>query len=309
MYDYLMNNINEILNSFILQSKTDDLKWSSYPKEYLDLNMKVSFGQGVPARVSWISFLAPEMQTSNGFYPVYLFYKKENKLILAYGISETAEYPQTWPDEVVNNNKKINEHIDNPARYGESFLFKSYAPNINSNKVEFVNDDNQKLSNEIIENDLKQIINSYKKFVSMEIKNESSPISQGVFYLEKQLEDFIIENWDRTEFGKKYDLIEEEGRVISQQYPTSIGKIDILAKDKKTKNYVVIELKKNQTSDDTIGQLSRYMGWVKKELKDDNVKGIIVAGKFDEKLKYAKTMLPNSEAFLYEVDFKIKEYK
>ena len=35
------------------------------------------------------------------------------------------------------------------------FSFKSYAPNINSNKVEFVNDDNQKLSNEI-ENDLKQ---------------------------------------------------------------------------------------------------------------------------------------------------------
>ena len=304
-----MNNINEILNSFILQSKTDNLKWSSYPKEYLDLNMKVSFGQGVPARVSWISFLAPEMQTSNGFYPVYLFYKKENKLILAYGISETAEYPQTWPDEVVNNNKKINEYIDNPARYGDSFLFKSYVPSINSNKVEFVNDDNQKLSNDIIENDLKYIINSYKKFVSMEIKNESSPISQGVFYLEKQLEDFIIENWDRTEFGKKYDLILEEGKVISQQYPTSIGRIDILATDKKTKNYVVIELKKNQTSDDTIGQLSRYMGWVKQELKDDNVKGIIVAGKFDEKLKYAKTMLPNSEAFLYEVDFKIKEYK
>ena len=77
-----MNNIGEILNSFIQQSKTDNLKWSTYPKEYLDLNMKVSFGQGVPARVSWISFLAPEMQTSNGFYPVYLFYKKENKLIV-----------------------------------------------------------------------------------------------------------------------------------------------------------------------------------------------------------------------------------
>ena len=100
-----MEKVNEILNSFIQQSKTDNLKWSAYPKEYLDLNMKVSFGQGVPARVSWISFLAPEMQTSNGFYPVYLFYKKENKLVLAYGISETSEYPQTWPDEVVNNHK------------------------------------------------------------------------------------------------------------------------------------------------------------------------------------------------------------
>ncbi len=304
-----MNNLKEILSEFVLQSQTDNLKWSAYPKEYLDLNMKVSFGQGVPARVSWISFLAPEMQTSNGFYPVYLFYKKENKLILAYGISETSEYPQTWPSEVVNNYKKINEHIENPPRYGDSFLYKSYVPKVNSNNVEFNNEDSQKISNEDLDKDLKFIINSYKKFVSMEIKNESSPISQGLFYMEKQLEDFIIANWENTEFGKKYDLIEEEGRIISQQYPTSIGKIDILAKDKKTKSYVVIELKKNQTSDDTVGQLSRYMGWVKEELKDDNVKGIIVAGKFDEKLKYAKTMLQNSEAFLYEVDFKIKEYK
>jgi hypothetical protein len=304
-----MNNIKEVLDSFIRQSKTENLKWSAYPKEYLDLNMKVSFGQGVPARVSWISFLAPEMQTSNGFYPVYLFYKKENKLILAYGISETSEYPQTWPDEIVSNHKKINEHIDNPARYGDSFLFKSYVPNINSDNVEFSSEDNQKISIKVIENDLQQIINSYKKFVSIEIKNEESPISQGLFYMEKQLEDFIIANWENTEFGRKYDLIYEEGVLKSQQYPTSIGRIDILATDKKTKNYVVIELKKNQTSDDTIGQLSRYMGWIKEHKKDDGVKGIIVAGKFDEKLKYAKTMVPNSEAFLYEVDFKIKEYK
>ena len=91
-----------------------------------------------------------------------------------------------------------------------------------------------------------------------------------------------------TASSRKYDLIYEEGVLKSQQYPTSIGRIDILATDKKTKNYVVIELKKNQTSDDTIGQLSRYMGWIKEHKKDDGVKGIIVAGKFDEKLKYAK---------------------
>tara|TARA_B100000989_G_scaffold187387_1_gene140982 strand:- start:71 stop:985 length:915 start_codon:yes stop_codon:yes gene_type:complete len=304
-----MNNIFEILTTFVIQSKTDNLKWSSYPKEYQDLNMKVSFGQGVPARVSWISFLAPEMQTSNGFYPVYLFYKKQNKLILAYGISETSEYPTTWPDEIISNHQKISDYIDDPPRYGDSFLFKSYNLNINESIVEFSNDDNNKLTADNLATDLTQIINSYKKFVSMEIKNEESPISQGLFYMEKQLEDFIISNWENTEFGMKYELIYEDGVLVSQQYPTSIGKIDILAKDKKTKNHVVIELKKNQTSDDTIGQLSRYMGWVKEHKKDDAVKGIIVAGKFDEKLRYAKTMVPNSEAFLYEIDFKIKEYK
>jgi len=304
-----MNNLNEILNSFIKQSNTNNLKTLDYPKSFLDLKMKTSFGQGNPARVSWISFLAPEMRTSEGFYPVYLFYKKENKLILAYGISETSEAKTSWPEEISNNKTKISDYLDNPPRYGDSFVFKSYTPTIQGNEVKYVSDDNQAISSDMLKNNLNEIVNYYKKVFSLEIKKEDSPINQGLFYMEKQLEDFIIENWNKTEFGKKYDLIYEDGELISQQFPTTIGKIDILAKDKKNKNYVVIELKKNQTSDDTIGQLSRYMGWIRQEKKDENVKGIIVAGAFDEKLKYAKSELKNSEAFLYEVDFKIKEFK
>ena len=95
----------------------------------------------------------------------------------------------------------------------------------------------------------------------------------------------------KVEFGKKYDLIYEDEKLISKQYQTDVGPIDILARDKKTKNYVVIELKKNQTSDDTIGQLLRYMGWIKKNKKDDGVKGVIVAGQFDTKLDHAKSMI------------------
>lgn len=304
-----MKNLAEILNSLIIQSKTDNLKWSAYPKEFLDLRMKVSFGQGVPARVTWISFLAPEMRTSEGFYPVYLFYKKENKLILAYGISETSEAKSSWPEEILSSKTKINDYLDNPPRYGDSFVFKSYTPSVQGKDVKYVNDDNLPISGDVLNKDLTEIINYYKKAVSIEIKKEDSPMGQGLFYMEKQLEDFIIENWDKTEFGKKYDLIEEEGELISQQFKTDIGFIDILAKDKKTKNYVVIELKKNQTSDDTIGQLLRYMGWIKKNKKDDGVKGVIVAGQFDTKLDHAKSMIPNSEVFLYEVDFKLKEYK
>lgn len=304
-----MSNFVEILNNFLIQSETDNLKWSSYPKEFLDLKTKVSFGQGVPARVSWISFLAPEMQTSNGFYPVYLFYKSEKKLILAYGISETSEYPQTWPSEVTNNAKKIKDYLPNPPRYGDSYVFKAYNIQIENNKITYLNDEKNILESKEIDLDLSKIINWYKKFVSIEIKNESSPISQGLFYMEKQLEDFIIENWNKTEFGNKYDLIYEDGELISQQFQTDIGKIDILAKDKITKSYVIIELKKNQTSDDTVGQLARYMGWIKKNKKDDNVKGVIVAGQFDNKLDHARIMLPNTEVFLYEVNFKLKEYK
>lgn len=127
--------------------------------------------------------------------------------------------------------------------------------------------------------------------------------------MEKQLEDFIIHNWATTELGKKFDLIIEDGELLSQQFKTDIGPIDILAKDKKSGSYVVIELKRNQTSDDTVGQLTRYMGWIKREKKDPSVRGVIIAGQYDKKLDYAREMVPNIEVFIYQVDFKLSEFK
>ena len=78
---------------------------------------------------------------------------------------------------------------------------------------------------------------------------------------------------------------------------------------KSDNSYVVIELKRNQTSDDTVGQVTRYMGWVQEKFGDNNVCGVIVAGKYDEKLYYAQKMLKNIEVFLYEVNFKLNAYK
>ena len=272
--------------------------------------MKVSFGIGTPARVPWISYLAPGMNTSDGFYPVYLFYKKERKLVLAYGISETKESKTSWPFEIEQNFKRIKEVIDKPPRYGESFKFKLYTIKIENSDTFFIDESLKSCDTNDLERDLTEIINFYKKAVSIEITKETTPIGKKIFSLEEQLEDFIIENWDKTEFGKKYDLIyDEDGHLISQQYVTKIGRIDILAKDKKTKSHVVIELKRNQTSDDTVGQLLRYMSIIEEDKKDNNVKGVIVAAKFDERLKYALKKVNGAEAFLYEVDFNIKEFK
>ena len=111
-----------------------------------------------------------------------------------------------------------------------------------------------------------------------------------IFYMEKQLEDFLIENWDKTELGQKYDLITDDDGLVSQQYHTDIGIIDILAKDKKNGKYLIVELKKNQTSDATIGQIARYMGWVEEHLSDGvETKGIIIAGKNNKTLTHLRT--------------------
>lgn len=131
----------------------------------------------------------------------------------------------------------------------------------------------------------------------------------ALFYMESQLEDFLIENWDKTELGKKYDLIEEKGELISQQYRTEIGIIDILAEDKNSKQLVVIELKKNQTSDDTVGQLTRYKGWLEEHKTNGRLtKGIIIAAQYDNRLHYALKKVKDVEVYLYRVDFKLQEF-
>jgi len=306
-----MANWITILNAFLSQAQETDLRTSSYPKEWDGLKMRVSFGMGSPARIPWIAFIAPEMRVSKGFYPVYLYYKELNTLILAYGISETEEFFQTWPTEIMSSSQTIQAYFDrNVPRYGDSYVFKAYDIIFDAGKIEYNYPNyNRAATEKEIESDLSTILNYYKKVVSIEVTKKDSPLSQGLFYMEKQLEDFIIHNWDSIELGKQYDLIIEEGEPVSQQYKTDIGSIDILARDKKSKSYVVIELKKNQTSDDTIGQLARYMGWIKDKKGDKNVRGIIIAAEFDNKLEYALKVLSNIQLLEYRVNFTLSEYK
>ena len=298
-----------ILRKFIKQSSTGDLKILDYPKNWNGLKMKVSFGMGAPARVPWIAFTAPDMQVSNGFYPVYLYYKDFNTIILAYGISETEEFSTSWPIDIMNSKQTIASFFGKDVpRYGDSRVFAAYNLKMVNDQIIFISQEGNQVAENEIELDLSKILDYYKKIVSLPVNQVNSELSQGLFYMEKELENFLINNWDRTELGKKYDLIIEDGELKSQQYRTDIGPMDILVRDKRNKNYVVIELKKNQTSDDTIGQIARYMGWVKEKLHDENVHGIIVAGAYDERLLYASKAVPNVELFIYKVDFKLGNF-
>lgn len=139
-----------------------------------------------------------------------------------------------------------------------------------------------------------------------------TPVSTA-FGAEGILEDFIVHNWNPVDFfGKNYAglqiLEDKEGNVIGQQYDTKVvGIIDLLCRDKMG-NYVVIELKKDrETSDKAAGQLARYMEWVKANLaKNKDVVGIIVTGGYDEKLRYATSVISNSHIAVFEMDFRIK---
>jgi len=109
------------------------------------------------------------------------------------------------------------------------------------------------------------------------------------FAMEKHLEDFLVQNWSQTELGQEYDIYEEEGEYIGQQYPTDTGPMDILALSKDGQTLLVVELKKGRASDVVVGQILRYMGYVKEELAENHqtVKGVIIALEDDQGIRRA----------------------
>ncbi len=127
------------------------------------------------------------------------------------------------------------------------------------------------------------------------------------FAIEKHLEDFLVQNWKQTELSKLYDIYEEDGELVGKQYQTDTGPLDILAISKDKKTLLVVELKKGRASDNVVGQLQRYMGYVKEELAEENqtVKGIIIAQEDDLRIKRALSVTNNIEFYRYQVSFKL----
>jgi hypothetical protein len=100
---------------------------------------------------------------------------------------------------------------------------------------------------------------------------------------------------------------EEMQKPKNGHYNTqSVGIMDFLTIEKDTKDFVVIEVKCN-TSDQTVGQLARYMGWVKDELCKDgqNVKGLILANKKKSSLDFALKVFPNVKFRKIELNLEI----
>lgn len=142
------------------------------------------------------------------------------------------------------------------------------------------------------------------------IEQVANTVDQGEFALESHLEEFLIENWDKTDLGRDYDLFKnDDGEVEASQYPTEVGFIDILALKKDGSEILVIELKKGRSGDAVVGQVLRYITAIKEELAEENqkVRGLVITGSDDKKIRYAIAPIKDIVGYMvYEVSFKLR---
>lgn len=150
----MKEDIKEILSSFFEQSKTDNITANHFPSYCSELKLKVGFGKGNVAKIPWITFLGKRQKPQNGIFPVYYFYKEHQKLILAYGISETEKPQRTW--EVNSETETIAKYFNRfgitPYKYGLSYVYKVY-------------DINENMDWNKIEEDLQALIKKYKHVI------------------------------------------------------------------------------------------------------------------------------------------------
>lgn len=146
-------NYFEELSRFLEQSQTDSLKTAHFTDYFEGLKVRLSFGKGNAARVPWIAFLEEGQSITNGIYPFFLYFKKQNVLVLSFGISESIPPDINWkvPAPVTITEYFKSHNLGKPARYGESLVFRIYDPD--------------SLDRQIIEQDLLEIIEIYKQTI------------------------------------------------------------------------------------------------------------------------------------------------
>ena len=125
------------------------------------------------------------------------------------------------------------------------------------------------------------------------------------FAFERDLQNYLVQNLGLLEPGLKlYE--DEDGEFTGVEFPAGQRYIDILAVGTDGA-YVVIETKVSRAYDRVVGQILRYMGWIKENLASEtSVRGIIVASEISEDLILATSSVGNIRLVEYKISFSLE---
>jgi hypothetical protein len=132
------------------------------------------------------------------------------------------------------------------------------------------------------------------------------------FRQERGLHDFLYANWDTTVLGASWQLTgrdDDDAPGYEFRCDDGVGRIDLLAKHRTEERWLVIEIKKTKSDEQALGQLLRYMGWVKERYApaESSVEGMLISSAPGPLLEWALKAAPNVRFMKYRVSFDLEE--
>lgn len=133
---------------------------------------------------------------------------------------------------------------------------------------------------------------------------ETDAVPTSEFAYEHDLRDYLARNLHIIEPSLR--LYSDEG-ITGVEFPVGGRYVDILAVDQ-AGGYVVIELKVSRGYDRVVGQLLRYISWIKKNHAEpgQNVRGIIIAKQISDDLCLACSEVPGVSLYEYELSVAVR---
>ncbi len=201
-----------------------------------------------------------------------------------------------WHEEV---RRKKEAHKFLVEKHGEKITRSKDAPGWTQIKTaEIIGESPANLCRDL---EIAEALDTYPELVNCKDKTEArrqlGVIKGGMpggkvgsgFKSEDELQKYLVNNWEKTPLAGEWDIYNKYRN--GKSYAGEVGEIDILAKHRKEPRWLVIELKKDQSTDGTVGQLLRYMGWVefdhRANAKNDRVEGLIISKSTDRSILYA----------------------
>ena len=140
-----------------------------------------------------------------------------------------------------------------------------------------------------------------------ELADDLTPEQTPEFVLEAHLEEFLVGNWKSIGWDRPLEIWTGPDGQSGHQLVTPIGRLDFLCSDHRANALIVVELKRGRPSDKVVGQVARYIGYVRTHLAKpgQEVEGLIIAHEADDPLRYAVAAFPGLQLMTYAVTFQL----
>lgn len=203
----------------------------------------------------------------------------------------------------------IGEELDGAVRSALSYYIRFYsqlqAQKQNEILMQAVEDFCNDAKNDEMQNYKKEVQEYCTQQISMQPQRQAiqlSALSMNFAY-EKDLQQTLCVQV--SELFPGYEIF--GGVEVGIEYPIGTRRIDVLLENMDNKSLLIVELKAGLADYKVFGQISMYLGLIKRKFSERLVEGVIIAGEIEESLVQAAETNSAVKLMTYQMSLKLEE--